>query len=244
MPQRQVFCYPYCNEDGMAELYLVRHGQASFGADNYDELSPSGHTQAGWLGEYFAQAKLRFDRIVIGTMQRHRQTADAILAAMGGLQAEIAQDAGLNEYDFQALFAALGEEGTPPGSSAGRSAFSSKKDFYKGLRHALQLWADDRLPGPVPETWQQFQMRVQRARLDIQRAGGKRVLVVSSGGPIAVTAQQVLQAPNATAIALNLQIRNSSVCQYVFNDSAMSLVSFNAVPHLERAERHEFVTYG
>ena len=224
----------------MAELYLVRHGQASFGADNYDELSPSGRTQSSWLGEYFAQANLRFDRVVIGTMQRHRQTADAILAAMGGPQIELAQDAGLNEYDFEALFAAVGDEGLP----SALSATSSKKDFYKGLRHVLQLWADDRLPGAVPETWQQFQTRVQRARSDIQRAGGKRVLVVSSGGPIAVTAQQILQAPAASAIALNLQIRNSSVCQYVFNDDAMSLVSFNSVPHLEHAERREFVTYG
>ena len=224
----------------MAELYLVRHGQASFGADNYDELSPSGRTQSSWLGEYFAQANLRFDRVVIGTMQRHRQTADAILAGMGGPPIELAQDAGLNEYDFEALFAAVGDEGLP----SALSATSSKKDFYKGLRHVLQLWADDRLPGAVPETWQQFQTRVQRARSDIQRAGGKRVLVVSSGGPIAVTAQQVLQAPAASAIALNLQIRNSSVCQYVFNDDAMSLVSFNSVPHLEHAERREFVTYG
>ena len=228
----------------MAELYLVRHGQASFGAENYDELSPSGRTQSTWLGEYFAQANLRFDRVVIGTMQRHRQTADAILTAMGGPQVEIAQDAGLNEYDFQALFAALGEAGLPPGLSAGPSATSSKKDFYQGLRHVLQLWADDRLPGCVPETWRQFQTRVQRARIDIQRAGGRRVLVVSSGGPIAVTAQQVLQAPAATAIALNMQVRNSSVCQYVFNDGAMSLASFNSVPHLDHAERHEFVTYG
>jgi broad specificity phosphatase PhoE len=228
----------------MAELYLVRHGQASFGADNYDELSPSGRTQSGWLGEYFAQAGLRFDRVVIGTMQRHRQTADAILAAMNAAPVEIAQDADWNEYDFQALFAALGDEGTPLGLPAGLSSTSSKKDFYKGLRHVLQLWADDRLPGRVPETWQQFQTRVQRARADLQRTGGKRVLVVSSGGPIAVTAQQILQAPAASAIALNMQVRNSSVCQYVFNDSAMSLVSFNSVPHLERADRHEFVTYG
>ncbi|MDT8841392.1 histidine phosphatase family protein [Paraburkholderia fungorum] len=228
----------------MAELYLVRHGQASFGAENYDELSSSGRIQSRWLGEYFAQANVQFDRVVMGTMQRHRQTADGILAAMGGQQVEIVQDAGLNEYDFAALFAALGEEGSPTGLPAGLSATGSKKDFYKGLRQVLQLWADDRLPGRMPETWHQFQTRVQRARIDVQRAGGSRVLVVSSGGPIAVTAQQVLQAPAATAIALNLQIRNSSICQYVFNHDAMSLVSFNSVPHLEHAERREFVTYG
>jgi broad specificity phosphatase PhoE len=180
---------------------------------------------------------------------RRRKCASIALSSarcsgIGGPQVELAQDAGLNEYDFQALFAALGEEGSPLGLSAGLSASTSKKDFYKGLRQVLQLWTEDRLPGQVPETWRQFQTRVERARIDIQRAGGKRVLMVSSGGPIAVTAQQVLQAPAATAIALNMQIRNSSVCQYVFNDAAMSLVSFNSVPHLEHAERHEFVTYG
>ncbi|HEX7911581.1 MAG TPA: histidine phosphatase family protein [Paraburkholderia sp.] len=224
----------------MAELYLVRHGQASFGAENYDELSPAGRTQSRWLGGYFAQSDLQFDRVVIGTMRRHAQTADAILSEMRSSQAEVVQDAGLNEYDFGALLSALGESGLAPDQSAA----GSKKDFYKGLKQALQLWAEDRLPGRLPESWSQFQARVERARLAIQRLGGKKVLVVSSGGPIAVFTQQLLQAPAAAAIALNLQIRNSSVSQYVFNDSSMSLVSFNALPHLERTERREFITYG
>ncbi|MCP3710685.1 histidine phosphatase family protein [Paraburkholderia sp. CNPSo 3274] len=224
----------------MAELYLVRHGQASFGAENYDELSASGREQSRWLGEYCAQAGLTFDRVVTGTMRRHAQTADALLAAMGGAPVEIVQDPDLNEYDFRALFAALGESGMAPGLLAE----SSMKHFYKGLKQVLQLWSEDKLPGRVPETWGQFQARVEHARLAIQRSGGKRVLVVSSGGPIAVFTQQVLQAPAAAAIALNMQIRNSSMSQYVFNDSAMSLVTFNTLPHLELAERRELVTYG
>lgn len=224
----------------MAELYLVRHGQASFGAENYDELSSSGVTQSRWLGEYYAQRGLTFDRVVTGTMRRHAQTADALLTAMGGAPTEIVQDADLNEYDFRALFAALST--TSP--VAGLLADGSMKHFYKGLKQVLQLWSEDKLPGPVPETWAQFQGRVETARLAIQRTGGKRVLVVTSGGPIAVFAQQVLQAPAAAAIALNMQIRNSSVSQYVFNDGAMSLVTFNTLPHLEQAERRELVTYG
>jgi broad specificity phosphatase PhoE len=224
----------------MAELYLVRHGQASFGAENYDELSACGYSQSRWLGEYCAQAGLTFDRIVTGTMQRHAQTADALLTALGGPPAAIVQDADLNEYDFRQLFSALGESGV----ASGLLAETSMKHFYKGLKQVLQLWSEDKLPGRVPETWGQFQARVERARLAILRMGGKRVLVVSSGGPIAVFAQQVLQAPAAAAIALNMQIRNSSVSQYVFNDSTMSLVTFNTVPHLEQAERREHVTYG
>ncbi|NIF51224.1 MULTISPECIES: histidine phosphatase family protein [Burkholderiaceae] len=224
----------------MAELYLVRHGQASFGAENYDQLSPSGRTQSRWLGEYFAQSNVQFDRVVIGTMRRHAQTADEILTEMNGPQAKVVQDADLNEYDFRALLSVLGESGFAPELSAA----SSTKHFYKALKQALQLWSEERLPGRLPETWHQFQARVERARLAIQRMGGKRIPVVSSGGPIAVFAQQILQAPAATAITLNLQIRNSSVSQYVFNDSAMSLVSFNSLPHLEHGERRELITYG
>ncbi|MGF6810566.1 broad specificity phosphatase PhoE [Paraburkholderia sp. Clong3] len=224
----------------MAELHLIRHGQASFGAENYDRLSDIGTRQARWLGEYFADSKLCFDRVVIGTMRRHRQTADAILEGLGSPVVEMTQHAGLNEYDFDALYRAAGDDN--PALSA--LAQGTKRDFYVGLKQVLHLWSEDRLPGPVPETWQQFQGHVRDARLAIQRGGGQRVLLVSSGGPIAVVAQQVLQAPDATAIALNMQMRNSSVCQYFFNADAMSLASFNCVPHLDRPERREFVTYG
>ncbi|CAG9226272.1 Broad specificity phosphatase PhoE [Paraburkholderia tropica] len=227
----------------MAELYLVRHGQASFGAENYDELSPSGRTQSRWLGEYFAQQALEFDCVVIGTMRRHEQTADAILWAMRGLRIDVVRDADLNEYDFRALFAARGECGEQEFAS-GIAPESSPKHFYKVLKQTLQLWSEDRLPGDLPESWAQFQTRVERARHAIQRMGRKRVLVVSSGGPISVFTQQILQAPAAASIALNMQIRNSSVSHYVFNEQAMSLVSFNALPHLDHADRREFVTYG
>ncbi|HEX5612745.1 MAG TPA: phosphoglycerate mutase family protein, partial [Burkholderiales bacterium] len=48
----------------MAELYLVRHAQASFGTEDYDRLSELGRRQARWLGEYFAERGMRFDRVV------------------------------------------------------------------------------------------------------------------------------------------------------------------------------------
>jgi len=227
------------DEVDMAELYLVRHGQASFGAENYDELSSAGVAQSRWLGEYYAQRGLRFDHVVTGTMHRHAQTADALLTALGGEPVEIVQDADLNEYDFRALFSALGESD----AAASLLAEGSMKRFYQGLKQVLHLWSEDKLPGRVPETWVQFQARVERARLAIQRRGGRRVLVVSSGGPIAAFSQQILQASAAAAISLNMQIRNSSVSQYVFNDSTMSLVTFNILPHLEQPERREFVTY-
>src|ERR1700760_4925423 len=91
----------------MAELYLVRHGQASFGSSDYDVLSEVGERQGVWLGEYFAQRDLKFDRVMTGGMRRHRQTLDAIGRGMGCSFSDTEQHAGLNEYDFQALFDGL-----------------------------------------------------------------------------------------------------------------------------------------
>jgi len=224
----------------MAELYLVRHGQASFGAADYDRLSERGEQQSVWLGEYFARQDIVFDRVICGTLRRHEQTVDGILRGMGISGTRYEQHAGLNEYDFQGLFAALGEDFP----ELTRLASGSMRDHYRALKQVLHLWSEDKIRGPVPETWVAFQQRVAEARAVIQAGGGQRVLTVSSGGPIAVTAQQVLAAPPASAIALNLQIRNSSVSQYFFNAESFQLATFNGLPHLDDPERRGFQTYG
>ena len=50
----------------MSEIYFVRHGQASFGSGNYDQLSALGHRQSVLLGEYFAARGLQFDQLLAG----------------------------------------------------------------------------------------------------------------------------------------------------------------------------------
>ena len=98
--------------------------------------------------------------------------------------------------------------------------------------------------GRAPETWAAFQQRVADARAAIQQGSGQRVLVVSSGGVIAALTQQALQAPAATAIALNMQIRTSSVSHYCFNRDSLHLSSFNGIGHLDDPQRSAFQTYG
>ncbi|MBN3754407.1 histidine phosphatase family protein [Paraburkholderia sp. Tr-20389] len=224
----------------MAELYLVRHGQASFGADDYDRLSDVGEQQGVWLGEYFAQRDIRFDRVMTGTLRRHAQTLAAIWRGLDAPPVECEIHPGLDEYDFHALFRALGDEHAALAERARRSP----RDFFKALREVLQLWAEGVLDGRAPETWQAFQQRVADARTAIQRGDGQRVLVVSSGGVIAAITQQILQAPAATAIALNMQIRNSSVSHYFFNRDTLHLSSFNGIGHLDDPQRRAFQTYG
>ena len=83
----------------MGRLLLVRHGQASWGADDYDVLSPLGHQQAAALGEIWQHRGLVPDRIVIGGMRRHRETCEA-----AGLVADEV-DAGWDEFDHVMMLA-------------------------------------------------------------------------------------------------------------------------------------------
>jgi broad specificity phosphatase PhoE len=222
----------------MAELFVVRHGQASFGAEDYDCLSALGERQGEWLGEYFAERGLVFDCVLAGSMRRQRGTAAAILRGLGAATGCEELD-GLNEYDFHALYR-LATEDYP---ELRDQAFGSKADYYQGLKRVLELWSEDRISGPVCETWAGFQQRIAAAMAHIRSLGGRRVLVVSSGGVMAAMAQQVLQAPPATAIALNMQIRNTGVCHYYFNAQSIRLASFNNLPHLDRPERLASISY-
>ena len=62
----------------MAELYLIRHAQASFGMSDYDRLSPLGCRQAGALGEYFRDCAIHFDAVYSGELERQRRTAKIV----------------------------------------------------------------------------------------------------------------------------------------------------------------------
>lgn len=223
----------------MAEFYLVRHGQASFGTDDYDRLSTLGEQQSVWLGQYFAERGIQFDRVIVGTQLRHRQTADGICRG-SGRSLTFSEHPGLNEYDFYALYNALGEDR----AELRQLASGDKHDFYKGLKQVLQLWATDQLTGTLPESWAAFAQRVGDAGRFIQQSGAQRVLVVSSGGPIGMLASQVLEAPGKTAIELNLQVRNTSFSHYYFNERSLKLASFNNIPHLDQPSRMNAISYG
>ena len=94
----------------MGQLILVRHGQASFGAEDYDQLSDLGTRQGHRLGEYWREASqspersdaLQFDAVLMGSLKRHRQTWEAI-AEGARLQMTPEVWPGLNEYDSHAL---------------------------------------------------------------------------------------------------------------------------------------------
>jgi broad specificity phosphatase PhoE len=223
----------------MATLYLVRHGQASFKAENYDQLSELGYRQSAWLGEYFTERGVRFSRAVCGTLERQRQTARAVLETMGStLAAE--EHPGWNEYPSDAIYRAhLG------GDWADARAKDDVRAFYRALKAGLAAWSENKLPGPLPDTWKSFGERIGAA-MRAACAGLPQdacVLAASSGGAIGRAVADLLQAPAHTAIELNLQFRNAGFCEIFFSPRSLRLVSFNAIPHLDRDGRREAITY-
>jgi len=61
------------------KLWLVRHGQASFGEEDYDRLSRLGMEQSRVPGTHCARTGLRFDAVYSGEMKRQRDTAGLVL---------------------------------------------------------------------------------------------------------------------------------------------------------------------
>lgn len=223
----------------MTEIYLVRHGQASFGSDNYDKLSDLGHKQAIWLGDHFREKNMAFDQIVSGDLVRHEETARGIL---NGLNSD--QDwhtlPGLNEFNFNSIimaYLAQHPEQAP-------AADAPRSDYYRLLKKSMKAWANNTLEGELSETWDSFSNRVRTSFNHIQNNfHGDKVLVVSSGGVIAMMISQVLQSSADSVIELNLQTKNTSVSHFYFNTKSIRLTGFNHTPHLDEKDKQQYITF-
>lgn len=225
----------------MGTLYLVRHGQASFGTDDYDELSELGHRQARRLGTYWRQRfgdALAFDAVLTGTLRRQLQTWQGIVEGAGLPNVPQVSWPGLNEYDGDAVIAAVCQEPLPPPDTA-----EGYKAHFRALRRGLEAWmAGDVAPAGMP-THAQFARDVVAALDHVRQRYRGNVLLVSSGGPITTAVGHVLQTPPAVTIALNLRYRNTAVTEMAFNSRRHSLVAYNALPHLAGAGFEGWVTY-
>jgi len=222
----------------MGTLYLVRHGQASFGSDDYDQLSELGRKQSVRLGEYFARKGIHFDGLIAGTLRRQKQTLEGILEGMNRAGEHLSWD-GLNEYDSQAVIATvhpdpLGKPTTP----------EMYRHHFRLLRGGLTQWMAGAVSPQGMPTYRDFVAGVAGA-LDHVRAHhfGQNVLMVSSGGPIATAVGLVLGASPEVTIELNLRIRNTALTEFAFNPKRHMLVSYNAIPHLEDPQYADWVTY-
>ena len=215
----------------MAELLIVRHGQASFGADDYDKLSGVGHEQSRLAGAALRDAGWEPDRLVTGTLRRQKDTLKSM-----GFEDAPEEHAGLNEYDFHDLLA-VKFHGNVPDVVRGE-----RKTHFRTLRETILEWQGGGLDG-AKESWRDFETRVEDARRFATDTAARRVLVVSSGGPIGQLVARALGAPDAQMMELNLQVKNTSMTRFVFSGPRFFLHEFNATPHLAPVGRAKLLTY-
>jgi broad specificity phosphatase PhoE len=222
----------------MGTLYLVRHGQASFGAADYDQLSELGTRQCQALGRWFAERGITFEAVLRGTLKRHLQSLAAIAEGFGSELPAALEWPGLNEYDSHAVVKAVRSEPLPKPDTP-----EAYREHFRALRDGLQAWmAAQTQPDGMP-SYAAFVAGVNGALDHVRQQHQGHVLMVSSGGPISTAVGQVLGTGATTTIELNLRIRNSALTEFAFTPKRHMLVSYNHLPHLDHAERRAWETY-
>ena len=221
----------------MGTLYLVRHGQASFGADDYDVLSAMGHQQSARLGEYFKFKGIAFDAALTGTLTRQIQTYSGICKGMG-CEPVATQWPGLNEYDSHSVIATIHphklEKPTSP---------EMYRNHFRLLKDGLAQWMAGVVSPKGMPSYIDFALGVTSALDHVRKNCDGNVLLVSSGGPIATAVGHVLCTSPETTIELNLRIRNCSVTEFAFTPKRHMLVTYNTLPHLDAPEHASWITY-
>ena len=220
----------------MPTVTLVRHGQASFGAADYDQLSDLGQRQCQRLGEYFRQRERRFVQVLRGSLKRHAQSLAALQSGLGELpEARVCPE--LNEYDSHAVIRTVFD-----GPLTAPKDEAEYRHHFRLLRQGLTRWvAGEVVPDGMPP-FAQFRDGIMQTLAAVQQAEGD-VLVVSSGGPISTAVAAVLGAPAETLIELNLRIRNSALTELAATPKRLMLHSFNHVPHLDDPALSDWITY-
>lgn len=212
----------------MPVIYLVRHGQASFGAEDYDNLSELGVKQSAVLGESLKASKVLPTGVVCGRMRRHAQTAEACLEAMG-LPPFWQEEPGLDEFDHTTVIAQHRPELLDREATA---AWLAKQDnprraFQKVFEEALAQWM--RGEGEYTESWAEFRARVvgSMEHLAESLGSGDSVLAFTSGGPISVAVQSLMGLADEQLPHFNRMLVNASVTRVAVSGSGLRVASVN-----------------
>jgi broad specificity phosphatase PhoE len=216
----------------MPLVLLVRHGQASFGAEDYDVLSETGVEQSRMLGAALAAQGLAPGALVHGAMRRQRDTASALAEGAGWrLRPEV--DRGWDEFDHVAVVSAVSR-----GPAAGAD-LADRRTFQRVFEEATARWSGGAHDTEYDEPWPAFLGRVREA-LDRALDRDAVTVAVTSGGPIAAACAQLVDRDAATDVlprlwtSFNTVLANASVTRVVQGSTGRRLLSFNEHSHLPR----------
>jgi broad specificity phosphatase PhoE len=231
----------------MSILTMVRHGQASYMSEDYDQLSTLGEEQAAKLGDFWVKHRIEFDACFHGPAKRHIRTAEiagAIVRTAGLRWPETQILPELDEFDafrmMQLLTPRLVESDSEVHRlneefNAHRHTPEAGRLLQKLFEAVCRVWCRGAYEFPDLESWAHFRARVQTGIENIRRTGGKgrNIVAISSGGPIAATVAQALGLEPLTAIEFVWLSRNISFSEFLFSGDRFSMHSFNSIPHLD-----------
>lgn len=232
----------------MSSIYLIRHGQASFGQEDYDLLSGLGQSQARRLGKSFKVRCLSFNKVVLGSMKRHKQTAEHCLAQLSKDTdlPTYEYDSRWNEYDHRDILSQLRPEFS---STEGvhryiRSEPNPKEAFSTIFNEAMQRWISGAFEG-YSESWLEYCDRITSALKDVTAAKyqGQDIALFTSGGPISIVALHVMGMPIEKLMDINWTLVNCGVTKLVATKSRVFLASLNEQAHFEIENDKTYITY-
>lgn len=235
----------------MGSIYLIRHGQASFGSDNYDVLSPVGVRQAEVLGRHLGELGVSLDRCLSGDLRRQQHTAEAAIGQLreAGLRAaDVEIDPAFNEFDADEVIRHLLPDLLPHEPHALdvlRNGAQNRAEFQRLFSLLIQRWVSGEHDKPGLQSWDDFVETVtgglQRA---LEQAESKHnIAIFTSGGTITALLRLITGVPADKAFELNWQIVNTSLSRLKFRGREVALASFNSQVHLELLKAPELITF-
>ena len=228
----------------MSVIYLVRHGQASIGSSNYDNLSDKGKEQAEILGRSFRDRVQGINEIQSGTLQRHTQTL-AYFKSKFRTTASISTNECWNEYDHIEII----ERFKPAYKRRWymiadmTRKLNPKRDFMLMFEQAMQRWMSGEYDNDYTETWSQFQNKCNDGLNQlIEKVGEEETAVVfTSGGIISAITQRQLQLSDDYFMQFNKRFVNCGVTKIISTKNGTFLSTINDYSHFEKTR--DFVTY-
>lgn len=238
----------------MSQIRFIRHAQASFGKDNYDQLSDFGFEQSTILGKYLVKENQHFDRIYVGPLRRQRETYETVKAEYNKAGLAIPDPQfidGLAEHKGPEVLKAVREQLIATydhirewHEDTLRNPEKKIRNHFKMFNFFMMNWATKSLDIDLPDhqDWQSFKAAVAEAVEQIMRESGRGVTVgaFTSGGTISAISGYALEMQNeARIIEMNDAVINTSISDFKYSDGRLSMRQFNRVPHLSQ----EMITY-
>lgn len=216
----------------MSKIIWVRHGQASFLADDYDKLSPKGIEQAKALHNFWQSIGMRFDRVYAGGLLRQQETANH---AYGSLSADILP--AFDEHEGPVVMNQVHGSSFEP-SDDPETMKAITRQYFRSYQDLTRKWINLELDSDFgAEPWSKFRARVNEGFQSVldQTQKGENVAVFTSGGTVAAAVGQVLKLKDEQILELSWMVKNASVTEFLYSGGRLTLNTFNETPHLALA---------